>query len=121
IFLGPQRDPYPYYAAAEFFVLPTRHDPCSLVVLEALAMGLPTISTAMNGACEIMTPSNNAERAQGIVLDDPEDIPALAAAMRRMLDHPTRHAMHEAALALRPQLSQERHMDRLIEIYEQCG
>ncbi len=49
VFAGATKDPYAYYKAADFFVLPTRHDPCSLVVLEALAMGLPVISTVKNG------------------------------------------------------------------------
>ena len=33
---GATADPHGFYQAADFFVLPTRHDPCSLVVLEAL-------------------------------------------------------------------------------------
>ena len=34
---------------------PTYYDPCSLVVLEALACGLPVITTAQNGASELLT------------------------------------------------------------------
>ena len=37
------------YFAADFLVHPTFYDPCSLVVLEALACGLPVITTACNG------------------------------------------------------------------------
>src|SRR5439155_7596627 len=76
-FAGAVADPRPFYRDADFFVLPTKHDPCSLVVLEALAMGLPVISTKFNGACEIMT-----DGVHGYVLDDPADVNALAAAMR---------------------------------------
>ena len=43
-FAGPTSDVHSFYAGADFFVLPTRHDPCSLVVLEALACGLPESS-----------------------------------------------------------------------------
>lgn len=110
-FVGTQADPYPYYAAADFFILPTRHDPCSLVVLEALAMGLPVISTRYNGACEIMGTEH------GFVLDDPADIDALAGALRTMLDDPKRKVMAQAALSLRPALAQEAHFDRLESIY----
>lgn len=110
-FVGAQGDPYPYYAAADFFVLPTRHDPCSLVVLEALAMGLPVISTRYNGACEIMG------REHGFVLDDPADVGALADAMRALLDDPRRRSMAEAVRSLRPALSQDAHFDRLESIY----
>jgi len=108
-------DPRSYYADADFFVLPTKHDPCSLVVLEALAMGLPVISTVFNGATEIMT-----DGVHGYVLKDPTDIDALADAMRKMLDPERRRAMREACLALRPELSYEHHLDELMKIYERA-
>jgi UDP-glucose:(heptosyl)LPS alpha-1,3-glucosyltransferase len=112
IFAGTTRTPAEFYAAADYFVLPTPYDSCSLVVLEALAMGLPVISTARNGACEIMT-----DGVEGFVLADPEDVAALAEAMRQMLDAKRRAAMKEAALLLRPRLSYEAHLDRVEEIY----
>lgn len=110
---GAARDVRPYYAAADFFVLPTRHDPCSLVVLEALAMGLPVISTRFNGACEVMTQAKH-----GFVLDDPSDVIALAGNMQKLLDDGTRQAMQQACLELRPSLSYERHLDKLCGVYE---
>jgi UDP-glucose:(heptosyl)LPS alpha-1,3-glucosyltransferase len=114
IFAGPTTDPVPFYQAADFFVLPTRHDPCSLVVLEALAMGLPVISTVQNGACEVMTPGQ-----EGFVLTDPSRVDELAGAMRSLLDSPTRTRMHQACLTLRPRLSQEEHLRILLNTYGQ--
>jgi UDP-glucose:(heptosyl)LPS alpha-1,3-glucosyltransferase len=111
-FAGPTTDPRPFYRAADFFVLPTKHDPCSLVVLEALAMGVPVISTKSNGACEIMT-----DGIHGYVLDDPMDVNALAEAMRKLMDPGRRAAMSDACVELRPALSYERHLRELIEIY----
>ncbi len=105
-------DPLAYYADADFFVLPTRHDPCSLVVLEALAMGLPVISTRFNGATEIMT-----DGVHGFILNDPGDLDALASAMREMMDPDRRAAMRAACISLRPQLSYEQHLDKLESIY----
>ncbi|HLL90443.1 MAG TPA: glycosyltransferase family 4 protein [Tepidisphaeraceae bacterium] len=102
-----------FYAAADFFVLPTKHDPCSLVVLEALAMGLPVISTRFNGACEVV-----ADGVHGFVLDDPNDLDALAGAMRKLMDPELRAQMREACLALRPRLSYETHLDDLTRVYE---
>ena len=113
LFAGQVSDPVAFYQAADFFVLPTRFDPCSLVVLEALAMGLPVISTTKNGACEIMRDGQH-----GRVLSDPGDIPALAEAMRQMMDVNHRHALSSACLKLRPQLSQDAHVDRLQTVYE---
>lgn len=112
-FAGPQADIRPFYRDADLFVLPTRHDPCSLVVLEALAMGLPVISTRFNGACEIMT-----DGTHGFVLPDPDDIDALTRAMRKLLDPQLRAEMSDACLQLRPQLSYVLHVDRLVSIYQ---
>lgn len=116
VFAGPTSDPTSFYRAADFFVLPTRHDPCSLVVLEALAMGLPVISTRSNGACEIMQ-----NGVHGFVLDDPSDIDALSMGMQRMLDAQKRSEMSSACLQLRPSLSNNRHVDHLLQIYAQAG
>jgi UDP-glucose:(heptosyl)LPS alpha-1,3-glucosyltransferase len=111
-FAGPTQDVYACYRAAEFFVLPTRHDPCSLVVLEALAMGLPVISTVFNGACEIMESGRH-----GFVLSDPSDVEALAGAMRDLLEPSARPGMSEACLALRPRLAYGHHVDEVLRFY----
>ncbi|CAN5625906.1 glycosyltransferase family 4 protein [soil metagenome] len=77
-FLGPRRDPKSAYFAADFLVHPTFYDPCSLVALEALACGLPVITTKFNGAAELLNETN------GIVIDTPHDAAALAAGIERM-------------------------------------
>jgi UDP-glucose:(heptosyl)LPS alpha-1,3-glucosyltransferase len=56
IFLGHRADPKDCYFAADYLVHPTFYDPCSLVVLEALACGLPVITTQYNGVSELLTP-----------------------------------------------------------------
>ena len=112
VFAGPANDTYGFYRAADFFVLPTWHDPCSLVVLEALAMGLPTITTAQNGACEVIE-----EGRHGHVLADPGDVEGLARGMAQLLDPRARHAQREACLALRPRLSYQHHLDQLEALY----
>ena len=112
IFAGPTSDPYSFYKAADYFVLPTRHDPCSLVVLEALAMGVPVISTVFNGACEIMR-----DGREGFVLNDPGDVRTLAEAMAKLTDREFREAMSRACLELRPALAYEKHIERLMGIY----
>ncbi|MFO8007578.1 MAG: glycosyltransferase family 4 protein [Candidatus Brocadiia bacterium] len=54
-FVGWQ-EPDRYYGAADLFVLPTYFDPCANSTLEALACGLPAITSAYNGAHELLTP-----------------------------------------------------------------
>lgn len=113
VFHPPTASPQAFYREADFFVLPTKHDPCSLVVLEALAMGLPVISTTFNGACEIMDHGTH-----GFVLSDPLDVDALAGAMRDLCDDERRREMSVACLALRPRLAYGHHLDELTAIYE---
>lgn len=55
-FLGGRRDAEACFAAADLYVLPTYYDPFANSTLEALASGLPVITTANNGASEVLTP-----------------------------------------------------------------
>lgn len=95
-FTGATDDLRPFYAAADILLHPTFYDPCSLVALEAWASGLPVLTTRFNGAAELMDSSNPA----GHILDDPANIPALAAAMTHLLDPALRASMSAAARAL---------------------
>ena len=84
------------YFAADFLVHPTFYDPCSNVVLEALACGLPVITTRYNGAAELLQ-GHGLQRAEGLVLDDPHDAQALAAALTVMTDPHQRDRFARAA------------------------
>jgi len=111
-FTGPIDDPVPLYAAADVYVQPTFYDPCSLVVLEALACGLPAMTSAYNGVSELMHHGHD-----GLVLDDPADVTALATQMECLLDPRTRHAMGEAARALALRHTFEHNVDDLLAVY----
>ncbi len=91
-FAGIVGDMRPVYAQADVLLHPTRWDACSLVVLEAMACGLPVATTAMNGAADTIVSGTS-----GFVLPSPEDVPALAGAMRSLLDPATRQALGRAA------------------------
>lgn len=57
--LGVQQDVAPYYSAADYFFLPSLYDPFPNVVFEALASGLPVITSQQCGAAEILTDGVN--------------------------------------------------------------
>ena len=76
--------------AAELFVLPTLFDPCSNATLEALACGLPVVTTVFNGAAELI-----ARPVQGVALARPDDGRGLQLAVRELL--PTALALREDA------------------------
>lgn len=68
-----------YYAAADCFVMPSYREGFPNTVLEAGAMGLPSIVTNINGSREIIVPGEN-----GIIVP-PQDAKALADAMSTMV------------------------------------
>jgi UDP-glucose:(heptosyl)LPS alpha-1,3-glucosyltransferase len=53
-FLGARTDVRPFYGAADVFALPTLYDPFPNAVLEALACGLPVLTTPGSGAAELV-------------------------------------------------------------------
>ncbi len=91
IFPGPTTEPEEVYHACDVFILPTFYDACSLVVLEAMAAGLPAITTVFNGAAGIIT-----EGRDGLILKDPRNTDEMSAAMQRFLD---RNILQDASAA----------------------
>jgi UDP-glucose:(heptosyl)LPS alpha-1,3-glucosyltransferase len=76
-FLGVVHDLPARYAAADIFILPTLYDPFSNASLEALAAGLPVITTRENGLSEVIE-----NGVHGTVVDDSRDLRALVDAVQ---------------------------------------
>lgn len=103
--LGPRSDVPRLLAAADVFLLPTIYDPFSNASLEALAAGLPVITTAANGCAEILTPGLHGE-----IIAQPDDVLALAAALRSWSPPERRAATRAARLARGAEFSIERNV-----------
>ena len=71
-FLGAVEDLPALFSAADVFTLPTIYDPFSNACLEAIAAGLPVVTTTANGFSEILT-----RGVHGDVVE-PGDVTALA-------------------------------------------
>jgi len=82
IFTGGISDVRPCYAASDVFLMPTLYEPFGLVFGEAMACGLPVITSPQAGAADWIRHGVN-----GFVVD-PLDIPAMAVAINRALNAP---------------------------------
>ncbi len=101
------------YGAADFLLQPTRYDPCSLSTLEALSSGVPVITTAANGAGELVSQGGG-----GIVVHDADDVAALAGAVERVMEE--RDGLSEKARASVGSLDWSLHASSMARIFEEA-
>jgi len=88
-FLGVRRDIINFYQAADVFVLPTIYDPFANVCLEAMACGLPVITTTANGAAEIIEEGKN-----GFIMNFPIEEAFLASLIEKALQNQNKMAFY---------------------------
>ncbi|MCX7149255.1 MAG: glycosyltransferase family 4 protein [Rhodocyclales bacterium] len=86
LFLGAQTDVRPFYGAADVFALPTLYDPFPNAALEALACGLPIVTTTTCGAAELVTAANGLVVTAGDVADLAASLDALCSKAPIMRD-----------------------------------
>jgi len=73
VFWGTEKEVEKLYFIADIFVLPTLYDPFSNATLEAMASGLPVVTTAHNGASELVE-----DGIEGFVIDNSLNVDAFA-------------------------------------------
>jgi UDP-glucose:(heptosyl)LPS alpha-1,3-glucosyltransferase len=79
-FVGPSDDVAQYYAAADVFALPTEYEAWGLVIVEALASGLPVVTSRLAGAAVAIVDGRT-----GVLLDDPRNVESITAALGTIL------------------------------------
>ncbi len=112
-FLGPRNDVPQLLAAADVFILPTLYDPFSNACLEALAAGLPVITTEANGFAEIIRAG-----VEGDVVARADDVAALSTALRHWDDPERRAAIRPQLLALGARYTIEENVRQTLELIE---
>jgi UDP-glucose:(heptosyl)LPS alpha-1,3-glucosyltransferase len=110
VFVGSQQDVKPYYGAADLLVLPTLYDPFPNVALEAMASGLPVITSFKSGAAELIENGKNGFACDAL------DVSALTAFMRSVTPESAR-VMGVAARATVESMSFERMSVALRDLY----
>ena len=116
IFAGGVKDTEKYYSAADILVHPTFYDSFARVVLEALASGLPVITTRYAGAGWIIS-----EGEEGFVLEDPRDVEDLAEKILYFVDPMRLQKASTAARRLAQQYSRKRCYQEMLKILQEIG
>ena len=114
-FLGRREDVPELLAACDVFALPSLYEGSSLAVLEAMAAGIPIVSSAIGGTDELI------EDGRSGLLVAPGDAGALAAALRRLLAEPELGAEMAARARERVEggLRREQMADRVAAVYRE--
>lgn len=104
-FLGGQRDPERFLQAADVMILPTQYDPFANVCLEAMACGIPALSTPSNGASEVfpepwMTCHSVAEFRAALSRPNQSEWEHLGQSSRAVAERFTRPASYSRAFEL---------------------
>jgi UDP-glucose:(heptosyl)LPS alpha-1,3-glucosyltransferase len=112
-FVGAQEDTTPYYGAADAFVLPTLYDPFPNVVLEAMASGLPVVTSRKCGAVDLIRDGENG------YICDALDVEGLTWRMRELLDYTVRERLGYASRKLVEDWTAEQMAGRLLGLYRE--
>ena len=102
-----------FYSAADLFILPSIYEPFGNANLEALATGLPVITTKYCGAANIIDSKKN-----GLVVGDPYNSQEIAEKINYLFDLSTRESMGRKARELAEQFPLERNSREMVEIYK---
>lgn len=113
LFTGPLREVEQVYAAADLLVTLPMYEPSANVVAEALASGLPVVTSVQNGAAELLQ-----EGVTGSVVANPADAEAVAQAMDPWIRRGVGHRLESVERAA---LGIERNVEETIALLEKLA
>ncbi|WP_436796309.1 glycosyltransferase [Actinospongicola halichondriae] len=92
-FLGYQADPIGVLAAGDVFCLSSKYEGLPIALLEAMAMGLPSVVTDVGGVSQVIT-----DRVDGLLVAS-GDVDHLARGLSALVEHGARQEMSQRAMA----------------------
>lgn len=116
LFLGSVEEMEQYYAASDIYVHPTFYDSCSLTVLEALASGLPVITSRFNGAADVIISNKG-----GKILENPADVEDLAESIAFYFDEDRRSAAQVVARQWMEKYSPTSNVEGTLRVYHEVA
>jgi UDP-glucose:(heptosyl)LPS alpha-1,3-glucosyltransferase len=114
-FTGPLSSVESYYSAADLFVFPTIYEPFSNVCLEAIASGLPLVTSRINGASEVVREGKN-----GYVIENPVDPSEIAGKIEKGLGLDTGEVKKVNSEILKG-FTWETHIEKVCTVYEEIA
>ena len=113
--LGFRADTMELYQAFDLFALSSYREGLPNVLLEAMALETPVVSTAVAGIPKLIT-----DQSDGLLVPA-GDAPALANAMRRVLEDAALHAnlAHTARETIEKRFSFQRRMEKVAKVYDE--
>jgi UDP-glucose:(heptosyl)LPS alpha-1,3-glucosyltransferase len=113
--VGPVNDPLPYYASADILLLPSIYDPFPSTAIEALACGLPVVTSTSCGAKEAVA------KLDASLVRDAYDVAGLADAATRALALAGDSQTVDRARAIANDYDMDAMIDRLLRLYASLG
>jgi UDP-glucose:(heptosyl)LPS alpha-1,3-glucosyltransferase len=113
-FVGVTREVEKYYMAADIFAMPSRFDTFGLVVLEAMAAGLPVIISKSVGARDLVKQDHN-----GFILSEEPSISEIATSLTSLLELDKRKLLGENGRRVARLHSWDKTADRVADLYRQ--
>lgn len=112
-FTGPRKDVELFYKGCDVFAFPTLYDPFSNATLEAMAYGIPVVTTLFNGVSELIEDGQN-----GFLLSDPLDAVQLAKTITRLQPEVERLLLGRSAEATARIYTMEKNVQETLRIIE---
>jgi UDP-glucose:(heptosyl)LPS alpha-1,3-glucosyltransferase len=114
VFAGSTNESEKYYGASDLLVHPSYYDACSLTVLEALASGLPVITTSTNGASGILSHGED-----GWVIGEPMNGDELIMAIRYFSKEENRNLALHRGRQKAEHYSEEVNLNRIMGVFRE--
>ena len=112
-FLGRRRDVPELMRAVDALALPSLFEPFGNVALEAMASGLPVLTTSRCGVAEVLP-----DELRPFVVNDPSDVVELAAKVQALIEAPPKFG--EIARTTAEKFTWERHAEELLALIDTC-
>jgi UDP-glucose:(heptosyl)LPS alpha-1,3-glucosyltransferase len=114
VFIGPQPDVATLFHAVDAFAMPSLFEPFGNVVMEAMASGLPAMTSAFSGVAEVIPPS-----MRGFRVENPDDVGEVALRLGALFDAPASLAREARGTA--EKFTWTRYADELNALIESMG